>query len=96
MINAKDTSVEWEDLERKECKIYINTGFYNEHPLKYFAVSQNGKWYISPNMVLNKMKAKIKERYSTTPDIKRNGEAITVYLSSYDLTIDCVPYIDRS
>ena len=31
--------------------------------------------------------------YSTTSDTKRNWECVTAYLSSYDLTIDCMPYI---
>lgn len=94
MVNAWNTQIEWKGiLEFKECKIYIQDGFYNTHPLKDYTVFQNNKYYISPNKIMNQMKKKIEERYTTTSSIERNGECITTYLSSYNLTIDSVPYI---
>ena len=92
-IKAGDTYIEWIDLKQKKWKIYIKDGSYDSHPLKDYAVYSNGKYYISPNKILNKIKSCIAETYSTTSDIKRNWECVTAYLSSYDLTIDCMPYI---
>lgn len=51
------------------------------------------RYELSPIKVLNAFKAKIQTTYPTTSGITRNGQCITVYLSSYSLTIDCVPCI---
>lgn len=90
-INASNTWIEWKD--NNECKIYIYDWYYNTHSLKNYTVFENWKYYISPNKILNEMKKKIEETYTTTSEIKRNWECVTTYLSSYDLTIDTVPYI---
>ena len=92
-INAGNTSIESHNSEEKEWKIYINEWYYDTHPLKEYTTYYNYKYYISPNKILNQIKSCIAEKYSTTPDIKRNWECITTYLSTYDLTIDCMPYI---
>lgn len=92
-INAANTSIEPYNIEEKEFKIYIKVWYYDTHPLKDYTTYNNYKYYISPNKILNQIKSCIAEKYSTTPDIKRNWECVTAYLSSYDLTIDCMPYV---
>lgn len=82
----------WKDSDKNEARIHINEWYHNNHPLKNYTIYQDWKYYISPNKVLNKIKDRIQEKYSTTPDIKRNWECVTAYLSSYDLSIDCMPY----
>ncbi len=91
-IKAGNTYIKWYDFKQKEWKIYIKDDSYDTHPLKDYAVYSNGGYCISPNKILNKIKSCIAETYSTTPDIKRKWECVTAYLSSYDLTIDCMPY----
>jgi len=85
----------WESSESWRYYVTINSWFENSHPLRNFTNYNysDGKYYISPIMITNKMVEKIKETYSTTPYIKRNWECVTVNLSSYELTIDCTPYI---
>lgn len=87
-----DTYLDWKNSDRKECKIYIKSDKYETHPLKNYVTIKDSKYYISPNKVLNQITAKIQEKYATTPNIKRNWECVTAYLSSYDLSIDCMPY----
>ncbi len=74
-------------------RVYLDEGVYNIHILKDFTVYYNSKYYLSPNKILNSIKRAISESYTSTPDIGRNGECVTVYLSTYDMTIDCIPYM---
>ena len=91
-IKAKDTYIERCDSDQKKCKIYIKEWDIDTHPLKDYTTYDNYRYYISPNKILNKIKSCVAEKYSTTPNIKRNWECVTAYLSSYKLTIDCMPY----
>lgn len=87
-----DTYLEWQNSENTEWKIYIKNEKYENHPLKDYTSIENNKYYISPNRILNKIKATIKDRYPQTEDITKKWECITTYFSSYNLTIDCMPY----
>lgn len=91
-LNCRDSTYLWEDSTQKKAKIYIHESSYNDHPLKYFSVFEGWRYYISPNKILNKVKSTIKDRYYQTTDISRRWECITTYFSSYDLTVDCMPY----
>ena len=75
--------------------VTIDSLYEGSHPLRNFTKYDysDGRYYVSPIMITNKMVEKIKETYSSTPYIKRNWECVTVNLSSYKLTIDCTPCI---
>lgn len=72
-------------------KIYI-TGEYASHQLKDYSTYSEGRYYISPIKLINHIGAIVRSSYTTTSEQNRNGECYTVYLSSKDLTIDCVPF----
>lgn len=91
-LKAWNTLIEWKNTEKKECKIYIKPENYENHPLKNYISVESNKYYISPNKILNKIKTSIKDRYPQTEDIAKRWECITTYFSSYDITIDCMPY----
>jgi hypothetical protein len=74
-------------------RIYIQSDKYDTHPLRDFAVYKDSAYILSPNKILNNIQKCIDTTYKSTSDIARDGECITVYLSSYDMTIDCIPYI---
>ncbi len=92
-LNCRDSAYLWEDSTQKKAKIYIYEWSYDEHPLKNYTVYQDWWHYISPNKILNKIKTTIRDRYSQTTDISRRWECVTTYFSSYDLTVDCMPYL---
>lgn len=87
-----DTFCEWNSSNLNKCRLILKDESYNDHILKNYVTIENNKYYISPNKILNKIKATIKERYPQTTDIAKNWECITTYFPSYDLTIDCMPY----
>lgn len=93
-VDAGWTNYQWTSSSKNECKIYITTAYPALHKLYAYSTLENGIYWVSPTKIMNEIKRKIAEKYSTTPDISRNGEAVTVYLSSYGLTIDCVPSIE--
>lgn len=91
-LKAWNTLIEWKDSKQKKCKIYIKNWYYEKHPLKDYTTLDNGKYYISPTKILNKIKSTIKAKYPQTKDIAKRWECITTYFPSYSLTIDCMPY----
>jgi Second Messenger Oligonucleotide or Dinucleotide Synthetase domain len=62
------------------------TTYYNNGTLGY----NNGNT-VSSVAVLNQVKAALQETYDS--DISRNQQAVTIYLSSYDMTLDIVPAV---
>ena len=72
--------------------IKINYRHYDNHHLMDYTSVYWWIPYISPTKILNEMKRKIQETYPKTENINRNWECITVNFSSYDLTVDCMPY----
>ncbi|MDD3119815.1 MAG: hypothetical protein PHF46_00190 [Candidatus Gracilibacteria bacterium] len=87
-INFSNTQIE---NSNNGIKIFL-TGDYNNHQLKNFCTYENYKYYVSPIQLINHIGKIIGETYATTNKHSRNGECYTVNLSSYSLTIDCVPY----
>lgn len=87
-----DTYVERKNSDRKECRLWMDRDTYTTHILRDYVSYENNLYYLSPNKILNKIKREIESTYSTTPNINRNWECVTAYLSSYELTIDCMPY----
>ncbi len=67
---------------------------YDSHQLKNYTVFDDKlkRYIISPIQLINHIWKIIKETYISTNEQNRNWECYTVYLSSYNLTIDCVPY----
>lgn len=72
-------------------KIFLTWDYYS-HQLKNFCTYEDYKYYVSPIQLINHIWKIVKQSYTTTNEQNRNWECYTVYLSSYNLTIDCVPY----
>ena len=72
--------------------IYIKEDCIENHQLKDFIVDFDWKKCISPIKIINHIWGIVKNRYSTTNEQWRNWECYTAFFSSYNLTIDCVPY----
>jgi len=87
-IDFSDTRIE---TFSEGIKIYLTSDFQT-HQLKEYCVYQNNKYYVSPIRLINHIWKLVQESYTTTNAQSRNGECYTVYLSSKNLTIDCVPH----
>jgi len=93
-LNGKKTRIDWKDREQKQCRVYVKSWDTANHPLLSYLVHDSVTWvyFVSPIKIMNQIKSQIQITYSQTPYIRRNWECVTVLLSSYWFTIDCVPY----
>ncbi|EKD44780.1 MAG: hypothetical protein ACD_71C00007G0002 [uncultured bacterium (gcode 4)] len=95
-FNISAGNIVYEVLASWDFMLYAKSSIpYSEHSLREYLTYNSNKvrYELSPIKVLNAFKTRIKTAYPTTSGIVRNGQCITVYLSSYSLTIDCVPYM---
>lgn len=87
-----DFSNTWYQEYNRQYIIYIEEDKLYNHQLKDFIVDFDWKKCISPIKIINHIWSIVKNRYSTTNEQWRNWECYTAFFSSYNLTIDCVPY----
>ncbi len=74
--------------------IALNYWTYENHQLKNFSVWDNNieKYIVHPVKIINHIWNIISSRYTSTENKWRNWECYSVRLSSYNLSIDCLPY----
>ena len=88
-------SIDFSNTWYQECNqqyiIYIEENSIKNHQLKDFIVDFEWKKCISPIRIINHIWNIVKKRYSTTEIKWRDWQCYTTFLSSKNLTIDCVP-----